>query len=99
MSVAPKPRAKQPSNGKRQPARPAGCQYRSCAEVERAGDVGAVLARLIERVDGLDRHVGVLAKSIEGVKDGVSRLTALQARAAQDAGTTLRLVQALEARS
>ena len=86
MSTAPKPRAKQPSNGKRQPARPPGCQYRTCPDVERAGDVSQLLSEVLARLDALsdlpeqvaalDRHVGVLADTIEGVKDGVNLLVA-----------------------
>lgn len=73
-------------NGKRTPVRPAGCLHRACPDVAAAGDVSAQLAVLLERVEALsdlpaqvaalDRHVGVLADTIEGVKDGVNLLVA-----------------------
>lgn len=85
------PKVTRPANGKRPPVlRPAGCLHAQCPDVAAAGDVSAQLAVLLERVEALsdlpaqvaalDRHVGVLAQSIEGVKDGLCLLT--QANAA-----------------
>ena len=90
MSVAPKPRAKQPTNGKAKPAKPAGCQYRTCPEVERAGDVSQLLSEVLARLDALsdlpeqvaalDAHVGALMDTVENVKSGLNELTGCNAR-------------------
>lgn len=102
------PRTAAPSNGKRAPSRPAGCLAAACPDVAAAGDVSALLAQVLRRIEPLeelpelvraiDARTQAIAATVEGVKDGLNSLTLLQAQAARDAGTTLRLVQEIEGR-